>query len=308
MRSIKSVIFTVLIVAALFGVGITLAQRRLTVFAPPPEAQNQSFSISSGSVLTASSVSPADVLGAGVYPLIICENLGLLCNDPVTGALDNVRGLSYGNDFVVTGLPPIQFSVATGSRGLTGTAVRAEADCTPAEPQADVFETALDGQNYQDLDGDGVACSSNSGFGLDLSEGVGGDNLDEIAGDPCLSVDADCNGDPDGAIFVTLAPGSPTLSAIAANPSDVLLTSSQIAPSVFASGVVDLGLQASDVVDALCVRENGDGVYDSWRSDHVLAGGRVALADNLAGQCGRFVDASQPVPVSCQRARLAGHR
>ena len=264
MRHLKLILWAVLALAVLFGVTITLArQLRPTAFAPPPEVQAQSFSISSGSAVTASSVHPSDVLGAGAYPLIICENLGLLCIDPVTGAPDDIRGLSYGYDFAAGGSPPIQFSVAAGSRGLAGTAVRAEADCSPAEPQADVFEAALDGQNYQDLDGDGAACSSNSGFGLDLSEGVSGDNLDEIARDPCLFVDADCNGDPEDPIFVTLAAGSPTLSAINAAPSDVLMTGSEIEPSIFANGTADLGLQASDVIDALCVRENGDGSYGS---------------------------------------------
>lgn len=264
MRHLKLSLWVLLALTVLFGVTITLArQLRSTAFAPPPEAQFQSFSISSGSVITTSSISPADVLGTGVYPLIICENLGLLCFDPVTGALDDIHGLSYGDDFVGTGLPPIQFSVAAGSRGLAGTAVRAEADCSPAEPQADVFEAALDGQNYQDLDGNGIACSTNGGFGLDLGEGASGDDLDEIARDPCLAADADCNGDPEGMIFVALAPGSPTLGAINAASSDILLTGSQIEPSVFAQGVADLGLQASDVIDALCVRENGDGSYAS---------------------------------------------
>ncbi|NTU64763.1 MAG: hypothetical protein HGB05_15545, partial [Chloroflexi bacterium] len=61
----------------------------------------------------------------------------------------------------------------------------------------------------------------------------------------------------------TLAAGSPTLSAINAAPSDVLMTGSEIEPSIFANGTADLGLQASDVIDALCVRENGDGSYGS---------------------------------------------
>jgi hypothetical protein len=264
MRHFNWSLWVLLAVAVLLSVTITLArQLRPTAFEPPPEAQYQAFSISSGSAITTSSVHPSDVLGAGINPLIVCDNLGLLCFDPVTGALDDIRGLSYGSDFTAGGLPQIQFSVAPGSRGLTDTAVRAEADCSPAEPQADVFEAALDGQNYQDLDGNGTACSSNNGFGLDLGEGASGDNLDEIALDPCLYVDANCDGDPEDLIFVTLAPGSPTLSDLNANPSDILLTGNQIAPGIFASGVSDLGLQAGDVIDALCVREDGDGLYDS---------------------------------------------
>jgi hypothetical protein len=171
--------------------------------------------------------------------------------------------LSYGNDFTTSDLPPFQFSVAPGSLGLPGTAVRVEADCIPAEAHADVFEAALDGQNQQDLDGDGAPCSSNGGYGLDLNEASGGDDLDEIARDPCVFVDVNCDGDPEEPLFVTLAPGSPTLLELNAIPADVLLTGSQFAPEVYASGVNDLGLQAGDVIDGLCVRENGDGGYGS---------------------------------------------
>jgi hypothetical protein len=285
MRHSKLVLGTLLAAAVLSGVTVALARQwRPTAFAPPPEVQYQSFSISNGSVITASNVHPADVLGVGVYPLIICDNLGLLCADPVTGAADDIRGLSYGADFIEGNLPPFQFSVSAGSRGLAGTAVRAEADCSPAEPQADVFETALDGQNYQDLDGNGTACSSNDGFGLDLNEGAVGDNLDEIGRDPCASVDANCDGEPEEPVFVTLAPGSPTLSAMNAASSDILLLGSQIEPSVFASGVIDLGLQAGDVIDALCVRENGNGLNDN--GDLImfsLAAGSPSLTSWQAG-------------------------
>jgi hypothetical protein len=264
MRHFKWFLWALLVLAALLSVTITLArQLRPTAFAPPPEAQTQAFSISSGSTLTMSSVHPADVLGAGVNPLIVCGNLGLLCTDAVSSALDDVRGLSYGNDFTTSDLPPFQFSVAPGSLGLPGTAVRVEADCIPAEAHADVFEAALDGQNQQDLDGDGAPCSSNGGYGLDLNEASGGDDLDEIARDPCVFVDVNCDGDPEEPLFVTLAPGSPTLLELNAIPADVLLTGSQFAPEVYASGVNDLGLQAGDVIDGLCVRENGDGGYGS---------------------------------------------
>ena len=264
MRHLKWIPWLLLALAVMFTVTIALAdQLRPAAFVPPPETQAQAFSISGSSASTASSIQPADVLGAGLYPLIVCENMGLLCIDPVTSAMDDVNGLSYGSDFTESGLPPIQFSVAAGSHGLAGTAVRAEADCVPAEPQADVFEAALDGQNYQDLDGNGIACSTNDGYGLDLDEAVSGDDLDAITRDPCPLVDANCDVDPEDPIFVTLASGSPTLIELNANPSDVLLTGSQIAPEVFASGVNDLGLQANDVIDGLCVRENGDGIYDS---------------------------------------------
>ena len=268
MRTTKTIVLTAaILIAWTIAVGV-LARTdrptqpdRPTAFSPPEEAQTQSLSVSNASPITTTGLLPADVLGAGTGPVIICENLGLLCADPGTGTPDDIRGLSYGYDFVATSGPPLQFSVVAGSRGITGTAVRAEADCTPAEPAADVFETALNGLNEQDLDGDGTACATNSGFGLDLSEAVNGDNVDEIERDPCLSIDPNCDGMPDEPVYVTLAPGSPTLIEIGATARDILITSPDLVPQVWANGSSDLGLASGDVIDALCVRDNGDAVY-----------------------------------------------
>jgi hypothetical protein len=313
MRATKTIVFTAaILIAWSIAIGVLartewsaqadrlVQPKRPTAFSPPPEAQTESFSVSNASPITSTGVQPADVLGSSGGLVIACENLGLVCADPISGTLDDVRGLSYGYDFVSTSLPPIQFSVAAGSRGLTGTAVRAEADCVPAEPQADVFETALDGANAQDLDGDGVACSTNNGFGLGLNEGANGDSVDAIERDPCLSIDPNCDGVPDEPIYVTLAPGSPTLAEIGATPADILITSPDLAPQVWASGANDLGLTAGDVIDALCVRDNGDAVYGA--GDRVLfslAAGSPSLtkwgaspADVLRPQYGVFYAAS----------------
>jgi hypothetical protein len=269
MRPSKTISIVAPIVIALSLTIIVLAQRnRPTAFSPPPEVQSEAFSISSGSPITATGVHPADVMGTGSGPLIACENLGLVCTDVISGTNDDVKGLSYGYDFSTGGLPPFQFSVGKGSRGLPGTAVRVEVDCNPAEPEADVFETQLDGSNEQDLDGDGVACGTNSGFGLNLAEGSNGDNLDEVDRDPCLFVDPNCDGVLDEPIFVTLAPGSPTLAAITATPADIIMTSGDVEPHVWANGVTDLGLQNGDVIDALCVKDSGNGAYGS--GDFVL--------------------------------------
>ncbi len=262
MRTLKFVVLAALLMAVFLGGTITLArQLRPTTFAPPPEVQTVSFVVSESSPITTTGVLPADILGVGAEPLIPCENTGLVCDDPYTGQHDQILGLSFGYDFVAQDLPPVLFSVAPRSQGLPSTAVRAEADCVPAEPQADVFESALDGQNQQDLDGNGVPCSTNNGFGLGLSEATPSDNVGEIERDPCVYVDVNCNGELTEPIFVTLAPGSPTLAAIGASTSDILITSGQLEPHIWASGSRDLGLQANDVINALCVKESGDGVY-----------------------------------------------
>jgi hypothetical protein len=239
-----------------------------SVLAPPPEVQGQSFSVASGDPLSASGVHPADILGIGGLPLIPCENLGLLCVDPTTEADDDINGLSFGWDFGSTEPAPLQFSVDSGSQGATGTAVRIEADCSPPQPQADAFETSADGSSVQDLDGDGVACGSNSGYGLGLTEGATSDNIDAMERDPCLFVDLNCDGTPENPIYLTLAPGSPSLDMIGATSADILLVGVDYVPIVWAESADDLGLQGGDVIDALCIKENGNGVYDG--ADQVL--------------------------------------
>jgi hypothetical protein len=256
-----------LLIAPLFILSLALSATVLSpgalVSAPPAEVQGQSFSVASGDPLTASGVHPADILGAGGLPLIACDNLGLLCVDATTGAEDDVSALSFGWDFASTELPPLQFSVAEGSQGMAGTAVKVEASCSPAQPQADAFENALDGSNSQDLDGDGTACGTNAGFALGLTEGATSDSVDALGRDPCLFVDLNCDGLPENPIFLSLAPGSPTLGMIGATAADVLMTGVEYAPILWAGGTAHLGLATGDVIDAICVKENGNGLYDA---------------------------------------------
>ena len=265
MRSFRQLQARVLFFLALtLPIFMAQGQRLPTISnAPPAEVQGQSFSVGRSDALTSSGVHPADILGVGGVPLILCADLGLLCSDPTTNTVDDLTGLSYGADFSATGLPPLQFSVTGGAQGMSNTAVHGEAGCSPAQVQADVFETALDGANQQDLDGDGVACTDNAGFGLGLTEDGGADNLDALAPDPCQFVDLDCNGVPDAPIFFTLAPDSPTLALIGATPADILIAGIEFAPLIWANGVTALGLAPGDSLDGLCLQENGNGVYDS---------------------------------------------
>jgi hypothetical protein len=264
-----------------------------SAFTPPPEVQGQSFSIATGDPLNGLGVNPADLMVNGV-PLILCFDMGLLCRDLNTGTYDDIQGVSFGWDFDSSGLPLLQFSVDAGSRGLPGTAVRVEADCSPAEPQADVFETALDGANEQDLDGDGQACGSNNGLGIALSEGSSSDNVDTLERDPCLFADLNCDGLPDDPIFLTLAGDSPSLDLMGATGADILLAGIEFVPTIWAAGSTDLGLVAGDQIDALCVYENGNAEYDD--GDRVLfslAPGSPSLASLPAGPA----DLLQPAPL-----------
>jgi hypothetical protein len=223
-------------------------------------------------------VYPADLLGAGGVPLVTCEDLGLVCFDQTSGARDELSGLSFGADFSDDALPPVEFSVAAGSQGMPGTAVRLEAGCTPAQQQADVFSSHLDTANSQDLDGDGQACATNAGYGLLIEEDPAHE-LDALEADPCRSLDFDCNGLPDSPVYFTLEAGSPSLTALGAAPSDILAAGSAYVLEVWAAGETQLGLAAGDVIDAICLQEDGDGQFSSGdRLLFSLAPGSPSLA------------------------------
>lgn len=227
---------------------------------PPAAVQGLSFSVATGGAATETGVHPADILGIGGAPLISCENLGLLCYG-ASDNVDDIASLSFGDDFGDDDLPSLQFSVDGAARGRAGSAVQSEADCTPAEAQADAFQTALDGHNSQTLDGDGAACANGEGYGLSLAEDSAADMIDALARDPCLTVDLNCDGTPDAPIYLTLAPGSPTLDLIGATAADILVTGYEYTSIVWAAGIETLGLAAGDAIDGLCLSEDGDGVY-----------------------------------------------
>lgn len=272
-------------------------QRTDSLAAPPVDVLSQSFSVAAGGALTAAGVHPADILGVGGAPLIPCVNLGLLCNDFNSGAPDEIAGLSFGVDFTERALPPIQFSVDNASRGRAGSAVRAEATCSPAQAHADVFESAFNGNNVQDLDGDGVACAGNAGYGLSLSESSQADTLDALDRDPCQTVDLDCDGTPDAPIYFTLAPGSPTLTMLNATAADILAGGADFVPTVWVAGV-DFGLRAGDVIDAFCLLEDGDGSYG--QTDRVifsLARGSPTLTIQGASPADLFLPAPPRVAI-----------
>lgn len=294
LRIASLVLVVLLLVLLLMGA----RRQAASLNTPPAEVQSQSFGITVGSALAGAGVHAADILGIGGVPLIPCENLGLVCTDPNSGAVDEMAALSFGVDFSESTLPPLQFSVDSASRGKEGSAVRAEANCSPAQAQADVFESAFNGANSQDLDGDGAACAGNNGYGLSLSEGATADTLDTLDRDPCQTVDLNCDGVPDQAIYLTLAPGSPTLTLLGATSADILASGADFVPSVWASGITDLGLQAGDAIDALCLYEDGDGVYSQGdRLLFSLARGSPTLAKIAAGPADLLAPVSSRVTV-----------
>lgn len=291
-----AVVIVLLVVQGSLGIRVA--------YTPAADVQAYSFSVAQGNPATALGLHPADILGVGGVPLIPCTNLGLLCEDTASGAVDDITALSYGNDFAPDGLPNAHFSVNNGSQGANGSAVRAEASCAPAQAQADVFAAQLDATNNQDLDGDGAACAGNSGFALGLSETAGGDNLDALGRDPCTVVDLNCDGLPEEPIYLTLAAASPSLATVSAGAADILSADPDYGLLIWATAA-DLGLGAGDRIDALCLNENGNGLFDS--GDQLLfslAAGSPTLT-SLSASTADLLQAGPQVVTPAARLGLA---
>ncbi len=293
MRSTRSHRLAVLLLAGLALGGVAAAQQaRLWLGLPPAEVQTLGFSVNAGDPLTATGISPGDILGLGGGALVACSSLGLLCQGEAEG-VDDVQGLSSGWDFAGSGAAQVAFSVAAGSSGKAGSAVRGEAGCTPAEAASDVFLSGLDGKNTQALDGNGKACGSRSGYGLGLSEGAAADHVDALVEDPCQYLDPGCSGAGAGMAFFTLADGSPSLLALGLKETEILVSGVDTAPLRWAEAAA-FGLQSGDVIDALCVGENGNGVYDG--GDLVLFS-LAAGSPTLAVFGGSGADLLRPGPL-----------
>jgi hypothetical protein len=271
---------TAIAVAAIFAVSLTLRGGPAGIQAedpPPPGSQNPTFSLSASST---SGYDPSDLLrlspGAVPPPVVAytCAALGLAgC-----GGTDDVDAVSLGRDWT---LPPpdpdhphaaLFFSVAPGSSGLSGTAVREEANCSTAEPEADEFGSAVNGTNYQYFDGNGTACGANSAPSLGLAEP--GDDLDALdAFNPAT------DGEP-----IFFSTDGPSWGSGWGSGADIMVRHGGTT-TVFASAPA-IGLDShgggSDNVDALCVRDtNGDFVYQPgtdiiWYS---LSADSASLAD-----------------------------
>jgi hypothetical protein len=215
------------------------------------------FSISAASPSATTSggtLHPADILLANAgTPSVVgpCAFYLSAAGCDGAGAEDDLSALSLGGDTFVTagGLYGLGFSVAPGAQGSGSNGVTGEAGCTPPEPQADEFALYGPGYPLPNFDGDGYPCDGWLTFPLGLKERVG---------PPVDDLDALSEGAGPG-LYFTLAPGSPTLGLFGAGPADVLRA---WGPPVYAPSAA-LGLQAGDVIDALCLVDDGDSIYGS---------------------------------------------
>ena len=217
-------------------------------------------------------LTPNDVSGSDQAPFlrIPCAGLGLSadgCDDGADGDRDDLDALSYGADLPPGEAPGVSFSVGAGAQGVAGSAVAAQGACPPAqpgaspEPEPDEFHSALDGTNEHVLDGNGPVGACAPAFPLGLVEGATvRDDLDALYRHDSADVDGDGDGVPERPVYFSLDAASPSLAALDVSAADVLQTVSGSAPTMYASAAT-LGLEEGDDLDALCLRESGDGVY-----------------------------------------------
>lgn len=256
----------------------------------------------------------AGVFDQAPFLRISCASLGLSadgCDDGSDGDQDDLDALSFGDDLPAAGGPEIAFSVGPGVQGVTGSAVEVQSNCPPAlpgvspEPEPDEFGSVLDGTNYLVLDGNGPIGACTPAFPLGLVEGATvRDNLDGLYQRDSSVVDQDADGVPDRPVYFSLDAASPSLVASGLLPADVLGTVDGATPTAYASAA-ELGLEPGDDLDALCLRENGDGVYGVGDVLYLsLTPGSPTLSRIGAGP-GDVLIAGDP-PAVVQRTRSLG--
>ncbi|MBI4161384.1 MAG: hypothetical protein HY509_02945, partial [Acidobacteria bacterium] len=140
---------------------------------------------------------------------------------------------------------------------------------------------------------------------LGLQEGLVGvfpdsDDLDGLEERP--PEDVAPNGVPAEPVYFSLDPASPSLPSLGAGPADILVTSGGAAPTVFASAA-DLGLAPEDDLDALCLWENGDGVFGAG---DLLAFSLAAGSPSLFGIAAQPGDLLRPGPAVLRPGSILG--
>jgi uncharacterized repeat protein (TIGR01451 family) len=190
----------------------------------------------------------------GVPPPV---NFGLLAGE-------GLDALSYGKDFG-PGRFQYKFSVDSMTLGLAGTAVNQEASKVPPEAHGDEFAAPWGGPAVGDPPAIiNIHILDEGQFGL-----VPSDNVDSLVQDAPAEplapvflfgpVDVNRDGvlDIDARVFFSVAPGG------ALDPADVLVATGLpdgVNIAVYASRAA-LGLVAGDDIDALCVSDDGNGVF-----------------------------------------------
>jgi hypothetical protein len=185
------------------------------------------------------------------------------CDDGDDGDLDDIDALSFGSDLPATPASHLSFSVSAGAQGVDGSGIADQNDCPPGkpgaapEPEGDIFSSALNGTNSIVFDGNGPIGACTAAFPLGIVEAATvRDDVDAVVLQRPEDVDAQ------ETVFFSLDTQSPTLAARGFGAADILMTTPGGVPSLYASGA-QLGLLPGDDLDGLCLRDNGDNVFDA---------------------------------------------
>jgi hypothetical protein len=194
--------------------------------------QDPTFGLAAGGSLDAS-----QLYGLPKPPAVELSRAGLGLQ-----AGDDVDALSYGADGLdAPGRTTLVFSVDPASVGAPNTGVNQQAVLGSQEGAE--YVTFVDDTNRVLVPPDLVVPLPQT------------DDLDALVDDPAAVVDFDDDGQPERAVFFSLAPGSPTLGALGASAADVLVSAGG-AVSVFAPAAA-IGLQPGDNLDAMCLMKAG---------------------------------------------------
>jgi hypothetical protein len=184
--------------------------------------------------------------------------LGLQAGDVINALSSRDELWDFGGD------TRIRFSVRSGALGVAGVPPDVASEAAAGEAHADIFDAgtfASPQPNVRLVDGDGQPAGAAPALGL----AEPGDELSALAtGRLGFQAYADC---------FSLAPGSPTLTALGANAATILTDGP---PVQILRTHLQLGLDASDVIDALSVSPTGNMLYS-------LAAGSPTLSAIGAG-------------------------
>lgn len=228
---------------------VSIAVLALAVAAADADAGGPTMSTATGSSATCGTPGQACVPGADVFevPLAAAPVVVDLLTSFGLVAGDDVSSLSFGN----RDLPgaSIRFSVAPGAVGVAGAAPDVASEAAAGEEAADIFDAgtlAAPAPNALLVDGNGTITAPAGAFAATgLPEPS--DDLDAL-----VSIDLSKPTMLGATIYFTLAPGSPTLTALGASPAHVLqgVVGSGGPPAIHAAPGV-LGLTVADAIDAL---------------------------------------------------------
>lgn len=161
---------------------------------------------------------------------------------------DVLAGFSWGNETPLPGGGEILFSVSPASVGIPGPPADVFSEATFGDAAADIFDGgSLAGSpmpNALLVDGDGLPALAPPASGLPEP----GDDMTALA-----TCDPTAGAPIGGFVFFTLAPGSPTLTALGASPADILLQFYPFGGSMVAFPGAAFGLVPGDVIDALAL-------------------------------------------------------